>query len=89
MAILQKIWTYELTSSTLFIDANYGLNALSILLKSGTGSVRADLQLANGVASTPIILEMGNPLTLGGVNGVPLDGIEIITDGIISIVGRQ
>ena len=85
----QKFWTYELTAGSITIDKSFGLNAVSILLKSGTGTVLGSLTLQNGTASTPINLEMGNPLTLGGVNGVPLDGVEISTTGVISIIGRQ
>jgi hypothetical protein len=85
----QRFWTYELTAGTLTINSNFGLNAVSILLKSGTGTVTGSLILQNGTASAPINLETGNPLTLGGLNGVPLDGIEITTTGVISIIGRQ
>lgn len=87
--ITQRIWTYELSGGSLTIDETYGLCAISILLKSGTGTVSGNLTLENGVTSAPINLEAGNPLTLGGLNGVSLDGIVITTSGVISIIGRQ
>jgi hypothetical protein len=85
--ISQKIWTNELTNSTLVITEDFGLKSISILLKSGTGSVEGGLILENGVTSTPINLVVGTPLTLSGFTS--LDGITIITTGVISIIGKQ
>ena len=85
--INQKIWTQELTNSTLLITEDFGLSSISLVLKSGTGSVDGTLTLENSVPSTPINLAVGIPLTITGYTA--LDGISIVTTGVISIIGKQ
>ncbi len=85
--ISQKIWTKEITNTSLVITEDFGLKSISILLKSGTGSIDGTLTLENGVTSDAINLVVGTPLTLSGYT--PLDGITITTTGVISIIGKQ
>jgi hypothetical protein len=85
--INQKIWTQELTNSTLLITEDFGLSSISLVLKSGTGSVDGTLILENSVPSNPINLVVGIPLTITGYTA--LDGISIVTTGVISIIGKQ
>lgn len=88
MAISQNIWTYKLTAGTLNIDADYGLLIVSILLESGTGTVTGTA-LLNGVASVPIDLTVGVPVTISTDGNTILGDVSITTTGVISIIGRS
>lgn len=87
--VTQPVWTYELSAGAINIDETFGLTIISMTLVSGIGSVTGGLSLQNGVASTPINLTIGQPLTIPSKNGVVLDQIVISTTGIISIIGFQ
>jgi hypothetical protein len=87
--ITQNLWTKQITNSTLVIDENYGLSAVSIVLNSGTGTFLGGGSLNNAVVSSPIDLVIGQPITLGGNSGVPLDNLTITTTGVVAIIGFQ
>ena len=87
--ITQNLWTKQITNSTLVIDENYGLSAVSIVLNSGTGTFLGGGNLNNAVTSSPIDLVVGQPITLGGNSGVPLDNLTITTTGVVAIIGFQ
>ena len=88
MAVSQNIWTYKLTAGTFNIDPNFGLLVVSVILASGTGTVTGT-DLLNGVASTPIDLAVGVPLTISTDGNTILGNITITTTGVVSIVGRS
>lgn len=88
MAISQNIWTYKLNAGTLNIDADYGLLIVSILLESGTGTVTGTA-LLNGVASVPIDLTVGVPVTISTDGNTILGDVSITTTGVVSIIGRS
>jgi hypothetical protein len=87
--IVIKTWTYNLVNDTIFIDENYGLTNLSILLTSGTGSVTGSLA-ANGLPSQPLALTIGQPLNIssGASSQIILGALTVITTGTIEIIGR-
>lgn len=85
--ITQKLWTRQISNTTLLIDENYGLTAVSIILNSGTGTIVGGTVLSNGVASTPINLIIGQPITLLSDSNNPLAGITITTTGVVAIIG--
>lgn len=88
MGVSQNIWTYKLSAGTLNIDSNYGLLVISVILESGTGTVTGTA-LLNGVASTPIDLAVGVPLTISTDGNTILGDVSITTTGVVSIVGRS
>lgn len=86
--IIKKIWTQQLTASTITIDATYGLTQLSILLVSGTGSVEGSAY-AGAINSAPITLPVGVGFNVGsGSSNALLDGVTITTTGVVALVGR-
>jgi hypothetical protein len=85
--ITQKLWTRQISNTTLLIDENYGLTAVSIILNSGTGTIVGGAILSNGVTSTPINLVIGQPITLLSDSNNPLAGITITTTGVVAIIG--
>lgn len=87
--ITQNIWTYELNSSTILIDSNYGLTALSLVLVSGTGTILGGASLINGVGSSQINLVVGQALTIPSQSGANLNNLTISTTGVINIIGFQ
>lgn len=87
--ITQELWTYELNNGTLVIDESFGLTKLSLVLNSGSGTITGGLQLANGVASLPVTMVIGQPLNIPSNSGTPLNNITISTTGVVSIFGFQ
>ena len=87
--IVVKTWTYNLVNSTIVIDENYGLTSLSILLTSGSGSVTGSLS-ANGIASQPLALTVGQPLNIssGLSSQIILGALTITANGTIEIIGK-
>lgn len=86
--ITQKIWTYELTNSSITITANKGLTIVSFTLVSGTGSY-VGTGIANGTASTPVNLVVGQAVTISSDGTTPIDGFTITTTGVVAIIGKQ
>jgi len=87
--ITQQFWTYELSGTTLLIDNTFQLTGISLILTGGFGQVIGGLSI-NGLASTPINLQVGQPITLFGNSGNFLSGLNIdATFGTISILGKQ
>jgi hypothetical protein len=84
----QKIWTYELSAGSITIDSSYGLVILSFTLISGLGTYTGSA-LANGVASTPVNLALGQAVTISSDGTLPIDGFTINTTGVIAIIGKQ
>ena len=87
--VVSKCWTYDVTNSTLTITSDFAFTILSILASSGTVSVLG-AKIANGIPSTPIVLQEGQALTISDGDGsvIPIDGITIITTGTASLIGR-
>jgi hypothetical protein len=87
--IASSFWTYNLINDTINIDSSYGITTISILLTSGTGSVEGTLG-ANGIASQPLALTIGQPVNISsGNNGTILIGALVITTtGTVEIIGR-
>jgi hypothetical protein len=85
--ITQNLWTYELNNSTLAIDETFGLTALSIVLVSGTGTLLGNGGLNNGLVSTPIILAVGQPITIASPSGAVFQQLSIATTGVMNIIG--
>ena len=81
--------TYNLVNDTINIDSSYGITTISILLTSGTGSVEGTL-LANGIASQPLALTIGQPVNIssGNNNTILIGGLIITTTGTVEIIGR-
>lgn len=90
MAIESKVWTYQLSSSTLTINGTYGFTVVSLLVTSGTVIVTGGLN-SGGVASTGMSLVMGQGVTFssGNNNNIILSGIDIdASAGTVVITGR-
>lgn len=87
--ITSQVWTKNLTSGQLVIDASYGFTVLSILALSGaTGTIQGSLTRA-GSASDALALQEGIPLTITSAGNYPLDEITINwSAGTIQIIGR-
>ena len=90
MAIESKVWTYQLSSSTLTIDSSFGFTVLSLLVTSGTVIVTGSL-FSGGITSTGMTLVMGQGVsfTSGNNNNIILSGIDIdASSGTVVITGR-
>jgi hypothetical protein len=85
---IKQIWTYTLNAGTLVIDGSYGLSEISLLMTVGNGSVTGSAVLPNSVPSTPIVLILNTPLTIGTGSSAALLNITVTTTGTILIVGR-
>jgi hypothetical protein len=87
--VISNIWTYNLVNDTLNVTENFGLTTLSILLTSGTGTILGS-RIANGIASQPISLTIGQTVNIvGSVNSNNLvGGLSIVTNGTIEIIGK-
>lgn len=84
----QEIFTYVLNGSTLTITQDYGLTAVALLLKSGSGAYSGSRTIG-GIASTPIPLGINIPLTITSEQSKYID--ELLIDGsggVIEIIGR-
>jgi hypothetical protein len=83
----KQFWTYKLSNDTLMFNGDFGLSALSFTLLSGTGSVKGTL-VANGYASTSIILKIGQPLLISTDTSSLIGDLEITTTGDLNLIGR-
>jgi hypothetical protein len=90
MAIESKVWTYQLSSSTLTIDSSFGFTVLSLLVTTGTVIVTGGA-FSGGIPSTGMSLVMGQGVsfTSGNNNNIILSGIDIdASAGTVIITGR-
>lgn len=87
-SIGQKIWTYELNNSSITIDRTFGLTIVSFTLISGAGFYQGT-SLANGIASTPVNLVVGQAVTICSDSNNPLDQFLISTTGVVALIGKQ
>lgn len=90
MAIESKIWTYQLSSTSLTIDGSFDFTVLSILCTAGDVVVTGDL-VAGGLPSSPITLSQGQGITLtsGNNNNIVLSNIIVdAAGGVAAISGR-
>lgn len=90
MAIESKVWTYQLSSSTLTIDSSFGFTVVSLLVTSGTVVITGGLR-SGGVPSTGMSLVLGQGVTFssGNNNNIILSGIDIdASAGTVIITGR-
>lgn len=87
--VISNIWTYNLVNDTLNITEDFGLTTMSILLKTGTGTIIGS-RIANGKASQSISLTIGQAVNIvGSVNSNNLvGGLSIVTNGTIEIIGK-
>lgn len=88
ITVEKKIWTKTLNAGALTIDKNFGFVEVSVLLTVGTGTFKGQAFSNNGIASDPLALSVGQPITVGSGTNVLLDGIEITTTGTVLIVAR-
>lgn len=83
-----RSWTHSLSSDNIVIDSDFGLTIISILCTSGTISIVGEVA-ANGVPSTPIILDEGKMLTIDSGSAALISGITIdASSGVANLVGR-
>jgi hypothetical protein len=87
-SIGQTVWTYELNNNSITIDRNFGLTIISFTLISGVGFYQG-ASLANGIASSPVNLVVGQAVTICSDSNNPLDQFLISTSGVIAIIGKQ
>jgi len=87
--IVQNLWTYQISNSSILIDNSYGLTAISLVLNSGTGAILGGASLNNGVESTQIDLVVGQPVTIPSQSGSNLNNLTITTTGVVAIIGFQ
>ena len=87
--IVSRSWTQNIVADTLTITKNYNFTIISILASVGSVTVTGSLT-ANGLPSDPIILLVGQSVTIssGADSTIPLDGIVITTAGTAIIVAR-
>ena len=69
--------TFEVTSGSVTIIAAMGLRRVSILMKSGTGSIRGSLSV-EGLTSSTFTLAEGDARTI--VSEEAIDGLVITAD---------
>lgn len=86
----QEIYTLSITNAIFIVTGDMSLQTISMNLSAGTGQFTGSL-VVNGVASTPIVLAVNQPVTLASDTGQPLDGITIdcTAGGTIDIIARQ
>jgi hypothetical protein len=90
MAIESKVWTYQLSSSTLTIDNTFGFTVVSLLVTNGTVLVTGGLR-SGGIPSTGMTLVMGQGVSFssGNNNNIILSDIYIdASAGTVVITGR-
>ena len=63
--VLSNIWTYTLTSDSLYIDDTFGFTVISVLCTTGSVDVTGSLT-RGGLASTPITLTQGQGMVISG-----------------------
>jgi hypothetical protein len=88
--VLSNIWTYTLTSNSIFIDDTFGFTIISVLCTTGSVSITGSLT-RGGFASTPIILLQGQGITISGgsVSTIIISDITIdATSGTAILQGR-
>ena len=90
MAVQSRVWTYQLSSSTLTIDDSYGFTVVSLLVTSGTVIIPGGLT-SGGDPSTGMSLVLGQGVTFssGNNNNIILTDINIdASAGTVVITGR-
>jgi len=90
MAIESKVWTYQLSSSTLTIDSSFGFTVVSLLVTNGTVVITGGLR-SGGIPSTgmSLVLGQGVSFTSGNNNNIILSDIYIdASAGTVIITGR-
>lgn len=71
------------------IDSSYGLTLISLVLQAGAATVTGNLSV-NGVASTPINLVVGQPLTIAVDSPDIIDALTInAAAGTVAILARR
>jgi hypothetical protein len=65
--VLSNIWTYTLSSESLYVDDTFGFTIISVLATSGSVIITGSLT-RGGLASTPITLTQGQGVTISGGN---------------------
>ena len=89
MAVTEKIWTKNVNNTTLLIDESFGLSVVSIVLQSGTGTVTGNRTTTSGIGCDPVVLTIGMPVVISAdSSGALLDYVEIITTGVVAVIGR-
>jgi hypothetical protein len=84
----KKVWSYSITNTSLVIDESFGLCEVSLILTSGTGTVKCNAITLNGLPSLPINLPVGLVVDVSSGSTLVLDEVEIITTGEVLILGR-
>jgi hypothetical protein len=85
--LYKQIWTGVVNNGSLTITKDFNFLEVSILLVSGTGTFCGTAKM-NGVASVPLNLTIGQPITVSSGSSCVLDGLILTTTGQIQIVGR-
>jgi hypothetical protein len=89
--LVKQFWTFVLDNDSITITSDLGLSALSIVLVSGTGTVQGGLTIQDnsGVyASVPLDLVINQPILLPADGLAIISNIEIVTNGVINLVGK-
>ena len=88
--IVSNIWTYELSSDSIYIDDSFGFTVISVLCTTGSVSILGSLT-RGGLASAPITLTQGQGITISGgsdstiiISGTTIDA----TSGTAILGGR-
>jgi len=71
----QNVWTYTLSLDTLTIDDTFNLTAISIMCVDGK-IILNGLDTAGGLPSSPVLLSIGQTLTistLGSLNSLQIN----------------
>lgn len=88
-SITQNFWTYDLTNSVLVIDSSFALTSISLILITGTGTLVGTVN-SGGLASTPVNLIIGMPVTVYSDSNNVISGLTIDASlGQVSIIGKQ
>jgi hypothetical protein len=87
IVIYKQIWTQYVTNGSLTITQDFGLVDVSFALLSGAGTFQG-MAVANGLASEPINLVIGQSISVGSGSNIFIDGLILTTTGTIQIIGR-
>jgi len=87
LILYKQIWTGVVNNGSLAITKDFNFLEISVLLVSGTGTFCGAAKM-NGVASVPLNLTIGQPITVSSGSSLVLDGITLTTTGQIQIAGR-
>jgi hypothetical protein len=86
----QQIYTSVLTNATFTFTADMSIQTISLNLASGVGQFNGSLSIG-ALLSSPISLNVNQPVVISSDSGYPLDGITIdcVAGGVINIMARQ